>query len=164
MREEAGRGDRLCRPPAGLPNLVSMQWHRRLIGSVYHGLWLSIDSGHRRHAACGELFTARRPTICSLASGSTALLSTSKCCRWRCGAATRICELPVHWEAVPGSKANLRVRDSLNMSWSVLGLYVRHSCYFATSAIVVRLMPLPPECSGLPGQTIGPQSGLKLPA
>ncbi len=36
-----------------------------------------------------------------------------------------ICEIPVRWEAVPGSKVSL-ARDSLNMSWCVLKLYVRH--------------------------------------
>jgi hypothetical protein len=37
-----------------------------------------------------------------------------------------ICEMAVRWEAVPGSKVNL-LRDTLNMSWCVLKLYVRQA-------------------------------------
>ena len=36
----------------------------------------------------------------------------------------RVWEIPVHWEAVPGSKVNL-VTDTVQMAWSVVLLYVR---------------------------------------
>jgi dolichyl-phosphate beta-glucosyltransferase len=106
-------------------NLVSMQWHRRLIGSVYHGLCAALIPGID-DAACGaKLFTREaahdlfaRQRIDRFAFDIEVLSLAMR-------RGYTICELPVRWEAVPGSKVNL-IRDSLNMSWSVLGLYVRH--------------------------------------
>ncbi len=106
-------------------NLVSMQWHRRLIGSVYHGLCSALIPGID-DAACGaKLFTREaahdlfsRQRIDRFAFDIEVLSLAMR-------RGYTICELPVHWEAIPGSKVNL-IRDSLNMSWSVLGLYVRH--------------------------------------
>jgi dolichyl-phosphate beta-glucosyltransferase len=106
-------------------NLVSMQWHRRLIGSVYHWMCSALIPGID-DAACGaKLFTRRavqdlfsRQRIDRFAFDIEVLSLAQR-------RGYTICEMPVRWEAVPGSKVNL-VRDSLNMSWCVLKLYVRH--------------------------------------
>jgi dolichyl-phosphate beta-glucosyltransferase len=106
-------------------NLVSMQWHRRLIGSVYHALCSALIPGID-DAACGaKLFTrdAARDLFSRQRIDRFAFDIEVLSLAMRRG--YKICELPVRWEAIPGSKVNL-VRDSLNMSWSVLGLYVRH--------------------------------------
>jgi dolichyl-phosphate beta-glucosyltransferase len=105
--------------------LVSMQLHRRLIGRAYHALSAALIPGID-DAACGaKLFTR---------SAAQDLFSRQRIERFafdieilslalRLG--YRVNELPVHWEAVAGSKVSL-VRDSLNMSWCVLKLYARH--------------------------------------
>ena len=106
-------------------NLVSMQWHRRLIGRIYHALCSALVPGIA-DAACGaKLFTRSaagdlfvRQKIERFAF-DIEVLSLAQ----RLG--YKVVELPVEWTAIPGSKVNL-VWDSLNMTWCVLRLYVRH--------------------------------------
>ncbi|HEV2971936.1 MAG TPA: dolichyl-phosphate beta-glucosyltransferase [Pirellulales bacterium] len=127
---------RMCRDRADLVigsrvrgrkhNLVSMQWHRRLIGSGYHWLCSALIPGID-DAACGaKLFTRRaaqdlfsRQRIDRFAFDIEVLSMALR-------RGYTICEMAVRWEAVPGSKVNL-LRDTLNMSWCVLKLYVRQA-------------------------------------
>lgn len=106
-------------------NNVSMQWHRRLIGRVYFFLCTSLVPGIADMACGAKLFTrvaARdlfsRQTIDRFAF-DIEVLSLAQ----RLGYS--VVELPVRWEAIPGSKVSL-VWDSLNMLWCVLKLYGRH--------------------------------------
>lgn len=106
-------------------NLVAMRMHRRLVGSAYHLLSSALIPGID-DAACGaKLFTR---------DAAQDLFSRQRIERFafdieilsmalRLG--YRVHEMPIRWEAVEGSKVNL-VRDSLNMSWCVFKLYVRH--------------------------------------
>jgi dolichyl-phosphate beta-glucosyltransferase len=106
-------------------NLVSMQRHRRWIGSVYHWLCSALIPGID-DAACGaKLFTR---------AAAHDLFSRQRIDRFAfdieiLSLAMRrgytISETPVRWQAVPGSKVSL-AWDSINMSWCVLKLYVRH--------------------------------------
>ncbi len=106
-------------------NNVTMQWHRRLIGRVYFFLCTSLVPGISDMACGAKLFTraaARdlfsRQTIDRFAF-DIEVLSLAR----RLG--YTVVELPVRWEAIPGSKVSL-VWDSLNMLWCVLKLYGRH--------------------------------------
>jgi dolichyl-phosphate beta-glucosyltransferase len=106
-------------------NLVSMQRHRRWIGSVYHWLCSALIPGID-DAACGaKLFTrkAARDLFSRQRIERFAFDIEILSLAMRRGYA--VCEIPVRWEAVPGSKVNL-AWDSINMSWCVLKLYMRH--------------------------------------
>ncbi len=106
-------------------NRVSMRWHRRLIGRIYHALCSALVPGIA-DAACGaKLFTRAaasdvftRQKIERFAF-DIEVLSLAQ----RLG--YKVVEIPVDWTAIPGSKVSL-VWDSLNMTWCVLKLYVRH--------------------------------------
>lgn len=105
-------------------NIVKMTWYRQVIGRVYHMFCHALAPGID-DAACGfklfERAVARdlfsRQTIDRFAF-DVEILSLAL----RSG--YRVWEIPVHWEAVPGSKVNL-VTDTVQMAWSVLLLYVR---------------------------------------
>ena len=106
-------------------NLVSMQCHRRWIGSAYHWLCSALIPGID-DAACGaKLFTreAARDLFSRQRIERFAFDIEILSLAMRRG--YTICEIPVRWEAVPGSKVSL-ARDSMNMSWCVLKLYVQH--------------------------------------
>ena len=102
-----------------------MQRHRRWIGSVYHWLCSALIPGID-DAACGaKLFTR---------DAAQDLFSRQRIHRFAfdieiLSLAMRrgytISEIPVRWQAVPGSKVSL-AWDSINMSWCVLKLYIRH--------------------------------------
>jgi dolichyl-phosphate beta-glucosyltransferase len=106
-------------------NMVKMQWHRRIIGTVYRNLCSALIPGVA-DAACGaKLFTR---------TAAQDLFSRQKIDRFAfdievLSMALRrgyvVFEMPVRWEAIPGSKVNL-VWDSMNMLWCVLKLYGRH--------------------------------------
>lgn len=103
---------------------VIMSWYRRLVGRTYHALCWSLIPGIV-DAACGfkllkkeiahDLFS--RQQIDRFAYDIEILHLAMK-------SHYSIVETPVEWTAVPGSKVNL-VQDSLQMLWSVLGLYLR---------------------------------------
>ena len=105
--------------------MVRMQWHRRIIGTVYRKLCSALIPGVA-DAACGaKLFTR---------TAAQDLFSRQQIDRFAfdievLSLALRrgyvVFEMPVRWEAIPGSKVNL-VWDSLNMLWCVLKLYGRH--------------------------------------
>jgi dolichyl-phosphate beta-glucosyltransferase len=106
-------------------NLVSMQPHRRWIGSVYHWLCSALIPGID-DAACGaKLFTreAARDLFSRQRIDRFAFDIEILSLAMRRG--YTIHEVPVRWTAVPGSKVSL-AWDSINMSWCVLKLYVRH--------------------------------------
>jgi len=106
-------------------NLVSMQWHRRLIGRIYKSICTALVPGIEDMACGAKLFTR---------AAAHDLFSRQKIDRFafdvevlslaqRLGYS--IVEMPVRWEAIPGSKVNL-VWDSLNMLGGVLKLYGTH--------------------------------------
>jgi len=106
-------------------NLVSMQWHRRLIGRIYKTVCTALVPGIEDMACGAKLFTRE---------AARDLFSRQKIDRFafdievlslaqRLGYS--VVEMPVRWDAVPGSKVNL-VFDSLNMLWCVLKLYAGH--------------------------------------
>jgi dolichyl-phosphate beta-glucosyltransferase len=106
-------------------NLVSMQWHRRLIGRIYKTVCTALVPGIEDMACGAKLFTREaahdlfsRQKIDRFAF-DIEVLSLAQ----RLGYS--VVEMPVRWEAVPGSKVNL-VFDSLNMLWCVLKLYGGH--------------------------------------
>jgi dolichyl-phosphate beta-glucosyltransferase len=106
-------------------NLVTMQRHRRWIGSIYHWLCSALIPGID-DAACGaKLFTrdAARDLFSRQRIDRFAFDIEILSLAMRLGYTIR--ETPVRWTAVPGSKVSL-VRDSVNMSWCVLKLYARH--------------------------------------
>ncbi|MDD4319097.1 MAG: glycosyltransferase family 2 protein [Candidatus Peribacteraceae bacterium] len=105
-------------------DLVKMSFYRHLMGRTYHALCSSLVPGIR-DAACGfKLFTE---------AASRELFAVQRVDRFAfdievlslaLGRGMRVTEIPVHWRAVPGSKVRL-VQDTLQMTGSVLGLYVR---------------------------------------
>lgn len=106
-------------------NLVSMQWHRRLIGRVYSAVCSELVPGIEDMACGAKLFTRE---------AARDLFSRQKIDRFafdievlslaqRLGYS--VVEMPVRWEAIAGSKVNL-VWDSMNMLWCVLKLYGSH--------------------------------------
>lgn len=105
-------------------SLVSMRWHRRLIGRVYHFFCQSLVPGIQ-DTACG----------CKLFSGDAAktLFSLQTIDRFAFDVEVlalaqmygyRIVEVPVAWTAVPESKVRI-VRDGLQMLLCVIRLYRR---------------------------------------
>jgi dolichyl-phosphate beta-glucosyltransferase len=106
-------------------NLVSMKWHRRLIGIVYHFFCSALIPGVD-DAACGaKLFTREAAQDLFSRQRLDGFAFDVEVLSLAMRRGYTVCELPVRWEAVPGSKVNL-VRDSLNMSCAVFGLYWRH--------------------------------------
>ena len=106
-------------------NLVSMQAHRHLIGRMYHLFSSALIPGID-DAACGaKLFTreAARDLFSRQRIERFAFDIEILSLAMRLG--YTIHEMPVRWTAVAGSKVSL-VRDSLNMSWCVAKLYLRH--------------------------------------
>jgi dolichyl-phosphate beta-glucosyltransferase len=106
-------------------NLVSMQWHRRLIGRIYTAVCSALVPGIEDMACGAKLFTRE---------SARDLFSRQKIDRFafdievlslaqRLGYS--VIEMPVRWEAIAGSKVNL-VWDSLQMLWCVLKLYGGH--------------------------------------
>lgn len=105
-------------------SLVTMCWHRRIIGRVYHMLCSALVPGIY-DTACGcKLF---RSTV------ARKLFSEQRLNRFAfdvevlalaLGHGYRITEVPLAWTAVPESKVRI-VRDGLEMLWCLLRLYVR---------------------------------------
>lgn len=112
----------------GGSDLVRMSFHRRLMGRTYHALCSRLAPGIR-DTACGcKLFAASvshdvfsRQTVDRFAFDVEVLsISLQR--------GYRIRELPVHWRAVAGSKVRV-VRDTAQMAWSVLLLYIRFTMH-----------------------------------
>ncbi|MFA6523106.1 MAG: dolichyl-phosphate beta-glucosyltransferase [Candidatus Peribacteraceae bacterium] len=104
--------------------VVSMSWHRRFIGRVYHGLCAGLAPGIK-DAACGfKLFRADAAqqlfslqTIDRFAFDVEILALAHEL-------GMKVQEVPVHWDAIPGSKVNL-VTDTVQMAGAVMGLYFK---------------------------------------
>lgn len=104
-------------------SLVTMRWHRRLIGRVYHCLCASLVPGIR-DTACGcklfktevakELFSLQ--TIDRFAFDVEVLALALR-------RGHSLVEIPLAWTAVPESKVRL-VRDGLQMFWCLVRLHI----------------------------------------
>lgn len=107
-------------------SLVTMRWHRRVIGRVYHFLCSALVPGIH-DTACGcKLFRAEV---------AKKLFSIQRIDRFAfdvevLALALRhgyvIAEIPLEWTAVPESKVRL-VRDGLEMLWCLITLYTGSS-------------------------------------
>jgi dolichyl-phosphate beta-glucosyltransferase len=105
-------------------SLVTMQWHRRVIGRTYHTLCSLLVPGIL-DTACGcKLFTA---------AAAKRLFAVQRVDRFAFDVEVlslalhynyRISEVPLAWTAVPESKVRL-LRDGLQMFWCVVLLYAR---------------------------------------
>lgn len=105
-------------------SLVTMSWHRRIIGRTYHALCHTLVPGIH-DTACGcKLFTK---------ASAKHLFSLQKIDRFAFDVEVlslalieglKIAEVPVAWTAVPESKVRI-IRDGLEMFWCVVRLYVR---------------------------------------
>lgn len=114
-------GSRVMERRAGL---VTMQWHRRIIGRMYHSLCSLLVPGIH-DTACGcklfkapvakKLFGLQRIDRFAFDVEVLALALRHK---------FKISEVPLQWTAVPESKVNV-VRDGLQMFWCVINLYLR---------------------------------------
>jgi dolichyl-phosphate beta-glucosyltransferase len=104
---------------------VSMQSHRRLIGRAYHMLSSALIPGID-DAACGaKLFTRQAAQDLFSRQRIERFAFDIEILSLALRLGYQVYEMPIRWEAIPGSKVSL-VRDSLNMSWCVMKLYVRH--------------------------------------
>ncbi len=103
--------------------LVTMRWHRRFIGSVYHLLCSALVPGIR-DTACG----------CKLFRTDVAkkLFALQKINRFAFDVEVlaialrhgyKIAEIPLAWTAIPESKVRL-VRDGFEMFWCLIQLYI----------------------------------------
>jgi dolichyl-phosphate beta-glucosyltransferase len=106
-------------------NLVSMPWHRQLIGRIYRAVCAALVPGIEDMACGAKLFTreAARDLFSRQKINRFAFDIEVLSLAQRLGYS--VVEMPVRWEAIPGSKVNL-VWDSLNMLWCVLKLYGGH--------------------------------------
>ena len=112
------------RVSAHTQSLVTMSWHRRIIGRTYHALCHTLVPGIH-DTACGcKLFTQ---------VSAKHLFSLQKIDRFAFDVEVlslalienlKIAEVPVQWTAVPESKVRI-IRDGLEMFWCVVRLYVR---------------------------------------
>lgn len=112
------------RVSAQTQSLVTMSWHRRIIGRTYHALCHTLVPGIH-DTACGcKLFTQ---------ASAKHLFSLQKIDRFAFDVEVlslalieglKIAEVPVQWTAVPESKVRI-IRDGLEMFWCVVRLYVR---------------------------------------
>ncbi len=103
-------------------SLVTMGWHRRVIGRVYHLLCAALVPGIR-DTACGcklfrsdvakRLFSLQRIDRFAFDVEVLALAIRLK---------YSITEIPLLWTAVPQSKVRL-IRDGLEMFWCLIMLY-----------------------------------------
>lgn len=104
-------------------SLVTMAWHRRIIGRVYHFLGASLVPGIR-DTACG----------CKLYKKEVAarLFSLQRIDRFAFDIETlaialklgyTIVEVPLQWTAVPESKVRI-VRDGIEMLWCLIRLHL----------------------------------------
>lgn len=104
--------------------LVTMRWHRRLIGRVYHALCRALVPGIH-DTACGcKLFK------CEVAKKLFALQTIDRfafdvevlALAIRHG--YTIVEIPLAWTAIPESKVRI-FRDGLQMFWCLIRLYMK---------------------------------------
>lgn len=114
-------GSRVLERRAGL---VTMQWHRRIIGRLYHGLCSLLVPGIH-DTACGcKLFKADVAKKLFLLQRIDRFAFDVEVLALALRHRYRISEVPLTWTAVPESKVNV-VRDGLQMFWCVISLYVR---------------------------------------
>jgi dolichyl-phosphate beta-glucosyltransferase len=105
-------------------SLVTMHWHRRVIGRVYHFLGSALVPGIQ-DTACGcklfkadvakKLFSLQRINRFAF---DIEVLALALRLRYK------IVEVPLAWTAVPESKVRI-VRDGIEMFWCLVNLYVR---------------------------------------
>ncbi len=114
-------GSRVMERRAGL---VTMQWHRKIVGRTYHALCSLLVPGIH-DTACGcKLFKAAvaKKLFAEQRIDRFAFDVEVLALAMRHG--HKISEVPLQWSAVPESKVNV-VRDGLQMFWCVLSLYAR---------------------------------------
>ena len=118
-------GSRVLKDPqTGTRSILSMPWHRRLIGRLYYLLSAPLVPGIIDRSCGCKLF--RRSVAQHLFSLQTVdrygydveILSLAAKHKYR------IAEVPVAWTAVPGSKVRL-LRDGFEMLVSLFRLYGR---------------------------------------
>lgn len=103
-------------------SLVTMRWHRRIIGRVYHFLGSSLVPGIR-DTACGcKLFRAdvARKLFAEQRVDRFAFDIEVLALALRRG--YKVAEIPLEWTAIPESKVRI-VRDGLEMLWCLILLY-----------------------------------------
>ncbi len=106
-------------------NLVTMQSHRRLVGSLYQKFSSALIPGIKDPACGAKLFTRRAAQDIFSRQRIERFAFDIEILSLALRLGYRVHEMPIRWEAIAGSKVSL-VRDSLNMSWCVAKLYVRH--------------------------------------
>lgn len=105
-------------------SLVTMQWHRRVIGRAYHTLCSLLVPGIR-DTACGcKLFSAAAAKRLFAAQRINRFAFDVEVLSLALHYGYRISEVPLAWTAVPESKVRL-VRDGMQMFWCVVLLYAR---------------------------------------
>lgn len=104
--------------------LVTMAWHRRLIGRVYHTLCSGLVPGIR-DTACGcKLFKYEVAMRLFALQHIDRFAFDVELLAIALRLGERIIEVPVRWTAVPESKVRLG-RDGLQMFWCLLTMYGR---------------------------------------
>jgi len=105
--------------------IVSMSWHRRLMGRVYH-LLTSLLVPRLEDTACGfKLFKREVARDLFVLQRIERFAFDVEILSYALGLGYTVEEIPVRWHAVDGSKVHV-VRDTIHMTWCVLGLHVRH--------------------------------------
>ncbi len=103
-------------------SLVTMRWHRRVIGRVYHVLCSALVPGIH-DTACGcKLFRAevgkKLFTLQKINRFAFDVEVLSLALRY----GYKISEIPLAWTAIPESKVRI-IRDGLEMLWCLIVLY-----------------------------------------
>lgn len=102
--------------------LVTMDWHRQLIGRTYHFLCSGLVPGIH-DTACGcKLFSRTAARAIFARQRIDRFAFDVEVLSIALGLGCRIAEVPVEWESVPRSKVRV-VRDGMQMFWCVIKLY-----------------------------------------
>lgn len=103
-------------------SLVTMRWHRRIIGRVYHFLGSALVPGIR-DTACGcKLFRAEIAKKLFAEQRVDRFAFDIEVLALALRRGYTVAEIPLAWTAVPESKVRI-VRDGIEMLWCLIMLY-----------------------------------------
>lgn len=103
-------------------SLVTMRWHRRIIGRVYHFLGSALVPGIR-DTACGcKLFRAEIAKFLFESQRVDRFAFDIEILALALRRNYKVAEIPLAWTAVPESKVRI-VRDGIEMLWCLIVLY-----------------------------------------
>lgn len=105
-------------------SLVTMSWHRRIIGRIYHAICYALVPG-LHDTACGcKLFTAEAVKELFALQRIDRFAFDVEILAIALRRGYKVVEVPLMWTAIPESKVRI-IRDGIQMFSCVLPLYLR---------------------------------------